>query len=138
MITYNELEELKNGNCKLVKELIEKMRDSNTQLNIIDMYAHAIKNVEKIIECEEKELAMNNYQNYAGGYSNGMYSNMIPQASWGYDYSGARGRGSNANRDSMGRYSSHGDMKEHLYKALENASTVMEKQQIQNLLNGMD
>ena len=46
-------------------------------MDVIDKLSHSIKNLDKVIEKYEEE-----------------------------EYSGARGRGSNAKRDSMGRYSS--------------------------------
>ena len=70
---------------KLIDELIEYADKELTpdSLKMIDTLAHAAKNLCKLIQSEEED-----------GYSGRMYSR--------------RGRGRNANRDSMGRYSSEG------------------------------
>lgn len=92
---------------KLINELgnYSDKQISTGTLEIVDKLAHAAKNVEKVIECEE-------------GYSNGSYdmryggNRSYDGGSYGDDrgsYDGgsyARGRGRYAKRDSMGRYSS--------------------------------
>lgn len=80
-----ELHELKEKLCDELK-VYGKKEMSAGSLDVIDKLAHAVKNIDKIIENYEDE-----------GYSNRMYSNE------GRSY--ARGRGSNANRDARGRYS---------------------------------
>ena len=129
MITQNELEELKRGKEKLLKEYIEKLNDPNTQLSVLDMYAHCLKNTCKNIEECEKDLMQSEF-------SNG-YSYMMPQYNDG-GYSGAmgQGRGSQANRSANGQYASHGDWKPYLYQALEHAPSENERQLIQSLING--
>lgn len=122
MLSYEDINCLKQEKEKLVRELMEQCKQ-NGNINTIDTYAHAIKNMCKILEEAEKE---------SSGYSGMNYSGYQPNMSMPQiGYSGAR------NRDSMGRYSSHGDMKAHLYEALNNASTDMERQSIQNLINSM-
>ena len=67
----------------MLMEEIEKCADkgiSAGSLDVIDKLTHAVKSIDTIMAMEE------------AGYSN--------------DYSNARGRGRNARRDSMGRYSS--------------------------------
>lgn len=82
----HKLEELR----EMLMEELEKCSDkgelSAGSLEVIDKLAHAIKSIDTIMAMEE------------GGYSN-EYSN---------EYSNARGRGRNARRDSMGRYSRGG------------------------------
>lgn len=74
-------------------EIVSKGEISASSLETIDMLLHAIKNACKIIMYEE----------YAeDGYS---YADGDKDMS---DYSYARGRGRNAKRDSLGRYSSEG------------------------------
>ena len=74
-------------------EIVETGEVSASNLEMIDMLLHAIKNACKIIMYEE----------YAeGGYS---YADGDRDMS---EYSYARGRGRNAKRDSLGRYSTDG------------------------------
>lgn len=98
----------------IVKELEDygKQGLSKSNLDVIDKLAHAGKNVAKIIECcEADEYSMGrNYSmrdSYRGSYRDGRSyaeeSYVRPDGSY------ARGRGSGARRDSMGRYSSAGD-----------------------------
>jgi len=73
----HELYELKETLCKNLEEYGRKKELKAGDLDVVDKLAHTIKNLNKVIENYEEE-----------------------------DYSGARGRGSNAKRDSRGRYSS--------------------------------
>lgn len=132
MLSYEDINCLKQEKEKLVREMMDQCKQ-NGNIGTIDTYAHTIKNMCKIIEEAEKESG--GYSNGYSGYS-GMYQGQnMPNMGYSYGYSG--GRGPNANRDSMGRYSSHGDMKAHLYEALNSASSDMERQNIQNLINSM-
>lgn len=133
-MSHDEIEELKKEKDKLVKEMIEQCK-GNGNISIIDTYAHTIKNICKIIESAEED-EMEGYSGYPPmrmntGYSNAPYM-MNPQP---YEYSW--GRGMNAPRDSMGRYSSHGDLKAALYEAMNHASNEAERQQVQDLINRM-
>ena len=114
-----DLNELKSLKAKLVHELAE-IGKKDGQLQNIDTLAHAIKNICKIIEnCEDEEM--------------GYYSGAMPyyDAPYSGNYSGRR------YRDSMGRYSSHGDLKSALYNAMGMATNEMERSQIQNLINNL-
>ena len=103
----HELYELKEMLCKELEEYGRKGDLSAGSLEIVDKLAHALKNVDKIIESKEEE--------------SGEYSGAMPRRGGSYRYddgmmtggsyrggSYARGRGSNARRDSMGRYASRG------------------------------
>lgn len=122
-------------------------------LETIDKLSHALKSVTTIMAMEE------------GGYSSDY---MDEGASWNYSgrNSYARGRGSNARRDSMGRYSSRGngssyargsqdgtrsnynrgysrdDSKEEMIESLEEmmqyASTEKERQAIRKCINQLE
>ena len=104
----NELYELKEKLCRELKKYSNEEVTTNS-LEVIDKLSHAIKNIDKIIEkYEEEEGSSYGYNSYNRGgrsYNNGSYS---------------RGRGRNAKRDSMGRYSNdngysrHGDVAEQL------------------------
>ena len=107
----NELYELKDKLCKELKKYSGEEVTTNT-LEVVDKLSHAIKNIDKIIDkYEEEEGASYGYNSYDGSYRGGRR---------GYNNNSyARGRGRNAKRDSMGRYSSegysrHGDMVETL------------------------
>ena len=96
----HKIYELKEKLCKELEEYAAKDKIDVSSVSIIDTLAHTIKNLDKILDHEEE---MNGYSETGGrrySYDTGM--RMYP------DYSGARGRGRNANRDSMGRYSSTG------------------------------
>ena len=75
----HKMEELKDMLCEELDKITKKGELSAGSLDVIDKLTHSIKSIETI-------MAMNDYS--------------------GDDYSYARGRGSNANRDSRGRYSS--------------------------------
>lgn len=130
MINQNDMNELMSIKAKLIQEFIDVSKKDG-QLQNMDTLMHTIKNLSKVIkDCEEEEMGYS-------GYVVPMYSGGMPYYNAPYpgDYSGARGRGPQASRDSMGRYSSHGDFKASLYEAMNNARTDMERQQIQNLIN---
>ncbi len=84
-----KLYELKDSLCEKLEEYSGKEVTTNT-LEIMESLSTTIKNISKIIAMSEEE----EYSNY-GGRSYNNYD----------DNSFARGRGRNARRDSMGRYS---------------------------------
>lgn len=86
MHTYYDAKELLH---KELEEIVRKGELSAGSLDTIDKLLNSIKNACKIIMYDE--------------YSDDEYSN-----EGGGGYSNARGRGSNARRDSMGRYSREG------------------------------
>ena len=97
----HELYELKDVLMKELEEYGRKGELTGGSLEIVDKLAHTIKNLDKIIEKYEEEEYSSRDPYYGGGMSyhgNG--------SDWDRSY--ARGRGRNARRDSMGRYSSTG------------------------------
>ena len=86
----HELYELKDMLCKELEEIGGKGELTAGNLETVDTLAHALKNLNKIIESKEEE----------DGYSSRYYDGS-------YNRSYARGR-TNARRDSMGRYSRDG------------------------------
>lgn len=85
----HKMEELKYMLCEELEPFIKKGKVDNMEdLQAIDLLTHSIKSLDTIIAMED------------AGYSREDYSNN----SYGNSY--ARGRGSNARRDSMGRYAS--------------------------------
>ena len=107
----DELYKLKDMLCKELEEYGKKGELTAGSLEIIDKLAHAIKNLHKIIEAYEEDEGEYSgrggsygydYRSYDdGGYTRG--GNQGGGQGGGRYY--ARGRGRNAKRDSMGRYS---------------------------------
>lgn len=99
---------------KELYELKEKLMDhlesyskkemTGSNLEIVDKLTHTIKNLCKIIEDAETDGGSYARDGQNGSYRGGRYSG------YGMSYADRRGRGSDARRDSMGRYSSDGDL----------------------------
>lgn len=122
----------------LVKEL-ERYADNQTldlqTLDVIDKLAHAGKNVCKIIEtCEEEQYSEAMGRSMPHFRMAGSYANDGSYGSYG---SYARGRGSNARRDSMGRYSSAGDFRADLQDMMNNAPNEQVRQKLMETMNMM-
>lgn len=145
-----ELYELRDKLCKELKEYSKKDKLDSSSLQIVDTLAHSLKNVCKIIESYEMEE--NGYSNaQGGGYSNYGMSNAYARGGNSYggnSYEGnsmayARGRGSNARRDSMGRYSreggysSHGDFRMEMQDLMNQAPNDYVRQKMMEAMNGM-
>lgn len=147
-----ELYKLKETLCNELEEYSKKGKMSAGDLDIVDKLSHAIKNIDKIIEkYDESEysgaMGYSNRTSYGrGGYSNerggrGGYSN----ERGGYsnnDYSMARGRGSNARRDSRGRYSGEGysghDMVMELRDLMEDAPDERTRMEFEKFIRKME
>lgn len=93
----HKLYDLKEMLCEELEEYGSKDNLDVGGLEIVDKLAHAIKNIDKIIEAYE-ESEYSSEGSYARG-RNGGRNNRDTYRSY------ARGRGRNARRDSMGRYS---------------------------------
>ncbi len=107
----HELYELKEMLCKELEDYGRKGDLTAGSLEVIDKLAHALKNIDKVIEAkemEEEEYSMEggNMGNMGGSYARG--GSEGGQGGGRSRNSYARGRGRNAKRDSMGRYSSEG------------------------------
>lgn len=76
-----KMEELRDMLCEELEKITKKGELSTGSLDVVDKLTHSIKSIDTIMAMED------------AGYSNDS----------GYSY--ARGRGRNARRDSMGRYS---------------------------------
>lgn len=131
----HEIYELKEQLMKELEEYGKKGEMSAGSLEVVDKLAHTIKNLCKIIETaeEEGEYSMADGRSYRDGR---MYDGNTMR-------SYARGRGRNAKRDSMGRYSSAGysygnkDMVEQLESLMEEAPEQV-KQDIQRLISKVE
>lgn len=124
------LYDLKDMLCKELEEYGSKGELTAGSLNTIDTLAHAIKNIDKIIMNYEGEEYSNR-----GSYDRGSYR--------GASY--RRGRGRNAKRDSMGRYSSYDDgysraddMIEQMYNMMESVPDEHTRQQMQRIISNME
>lgn len=135
----HELYELKEMLCKELEEIGGKGELTAGSLETVDTLAHALKNVDKIIETKEES------EGYSGNYSmNRSYARGGNYANRSYRNSYARGRGSNARRDSMGRYSSNDgysmadDMVSKLYEVMEDAPDEQTRKDIQRIITKME
>ena len=134
-----ELYDLKEKLCKELKEYGKKDKLDASSLQIVDTLSHALKNVCKVIECYEAEE-----DGYSNAYYGGMSNRSMPRASYGMN-SYARGRGSNARRDSMGRYSSRNDggysndegFRMSMQDLMQDAPNDYVRQKLMDAMNGM-
>ena len=139
----HELYKLKEMLCKELEEYGSKGELSGGTLEVVDKLAHAVKNLDKIIEAKEMED-----ESFEGGMSNARDGRgRYPREGMSYrGNSYARGRGRNARRDSMGRYSSRGgysmandeyveQLEEMMQEVPENAQRHIQKaiQEMQNM-----
>lgn len=119
------LYDLKDMLCKQLEDYGKKGELSAAVLERVDMLAHAVKNLDKVIEDYEAEES-----EYSGNYANGDNES----------YNDYRGR--SMRRDSMGRYSRrysrHGGMAERLRDLMEDAPDERSRQKIQRLISEMD
>lgn len=138
-------------------ELKEKLMDhleeyskkdlTGSNLEIVDKLSHTIKNLCKIIEdMEESEgesyamdgMGGGSYRSsYArngrgGSYRGGNYSRR------GMSYADNRGRGSNAQRDSMGRYSSADEYMDDLRDLMESAPDQKTRMEFEKFIRKME
>lgn len=146
----HELYELKEMLMDELKEYGSKKDMSTGSLEVVDKLSHTIKNLCKIIEdMEDEQYSMANEGMMQGGQSSrrgggrsnrgGSYENR------GGSYAYARGRGRNARRDSMGRYSNEGgysqaaeDMVDELRDLMEDAPDERTKQEFQRFIKKIE
>lgn len=99
-----DLIKLRSMLCEELSEFGRMDGLSAGNLEIVDKLTHSIKNLDKVIE-SESGYSGNGYSMNAGypmSYGSESYGRMAP---YSYD---DRGRGTYADRDSMGRYSNRG------------------------------
>lgn len=131
--------ELKEMLCKELEEYGAKGELTAGSLEIVDKLAHAIKNLDKIIEASEEE---GGYSERGGSYRGGSYARDGQggggmggnRGGQGRSYA-RQGRGRDARRDSMGRYSSERgysreDGKEQMIMQLEDLKQDAPNQQV--------
>jgi hypothetical protein len=102
------IEKIKKMLCKELDEYAMKQKISGADLDMIWKLTDTVKNLDKISMLEESEEG---YSEARSGRSRGR-SYYMGDSSYDDDmmYSERRGRGRNARRDSMGRYSSEDGM----------------------------
>lgn len=108
----DELYELRELLCKELQEYGKKGELSAGTLDIVDKMAHAAKNLGKLIEMYEEEGYSGAMHRRFSRYSRQGGGNRGGSGGGSSNGSYARGRGRNASRDSMGRYSSEGYSRE--------------------------
>lgn len=148
-----ELYKLKETLCNELEEYSKKTKMSAGDLDVVDKLSHTIKNIDKIIEKYDEDeysgaMGYSNRMNYGRGcYSNERggrdgYSNERGGYSNERDYSMARGRGSNARRDSRGRYSGEGysghDMVMELRDLMEDAPDERTRMEFEKFIRKME
>ena len=123
----HELYELKDKLCNELKKYSDK-EVTKESLEVIDTLAHATKNLDKIIEgYDEEESYGYNYDGYSRG-NRGSYG---------------RGRGRNARRDNMGRYSNdgysrHGNTVEQLREMMMEAPNEEIRREYEKIISRME
>ena len=149
-------EQIKDMLCDELEEIAKKKELTSNSLEVLYKGVDILKDI-KTIESMEMEFPSEGYSQdgYSrdGGYSQGGgYWNRMPVYAYddGMGHSFARGRGSNARRDSMGRYSSDGrsydysrdgysgDTKEELQRIMNNAQNDREREAIRKALDSMN
>lgn len=113
----HELYELKRMLCDELKEYGKKGELSAGSLSTIDTLAHAVKNLDKIIEAYDSEYSGRSYR-----YDDGMY----------------RGRSYARRRDSMGRYSRDDGFAEELRELMKDAPDETVRQKLQKLIEHVE
>lgn len=150
----HELYELKDKLLQELEEYGSKELSAGT-LDVVDKLSHAVKNLCKIIEMKEDEEEysgdmMGNRMMGGTSYARGGNRGGSRGGSYRGSYEGrggsyARGRGSNARRDSMGRYSSERgysrdgmEMADQLRDLMEDAPDEAIRKDIERLLRKVE
>lgn len=117
-----------------IREIVKLYREKGLNKDTIDLFdtlVHTAKNLCKIAEGDEKDM-----YSMRGGMSYNSYGNYSNDMMNSY----ARGRGANANRDSMGRYSSlgysgHDDMVNGLHDLMNRTHDEATRRELQDMIN---
>lgn len=138
---YDDLKEMCETLSRELGKTNTKMSNSSNisagDMEYIDKLTHAIKSIKTTMAMMDSEYS--NRGSYEGGYANRSYSGNYE----GYEgMSHARGRGRNARRDSMGRYSSESgysrnEMVDTLHDLMESAPDDRTRQEFQRFITKM-
>ena len=126
----HKLHDLKDMLCEELEEYGTKDKLDMGGLEIVDKLAHAIKNIDKIIDSEEGYSERRYYERnmYDGrSYGDGSYRD---------GYSSRRGRGRNARRDSMGRYAS-ASMRDEIERLMDEAPDEETRMKLERFMQSM-
>lgn len=124
----HELYELKDKLCKELEKYAGK-EITVSSLEYVDKLAHAIKNIDKILETSDSE--------YSGRmYPMPYYSRDGHMMHDGMSY--ARGRTGNVRRDAMGRYSSASAMVDELRELREDAPDERTRMEFDRFIKKME
>lgn len=128
----HELYELKEKLCDELKEYGSKEMTAGS-LDVVDKLAHAIKNLDKIIEKYDE----------GGSYEGGSYARGMSRRGGSYEggNSYARGRGGRSyarRRDAMGRYSRDDEMVMELRELMEDAPDEKTRQEFQRFIQKIE
>jgi len=135
----HKLYDLKDMLCEELEEYADKGKLDMGGLEIVDKLAHAIKNIDKIMESEYSE-GRSYRGSYRGNYGEGSYRGNYGEGSYRGNYgeaSYARGRGRNARRDSMGRYASAGDMRMEIERLMDEAPDEETRMKLERFMQSM-
>lgn len=142
MKVYNQIKDML---CDELEEIAKKKELTSNNLDVIYKSVDIIKDLATVKAMEEEYpedgYSSDGYSRYSrDGYSQGR----MPIYAYDDGMSYARGRGSNARRDSMGRYSSEGrsydysgDTKEELTRVMNMAQNEREREAIRKALDSM-
>lgn len=133
----HKLHDLKDMLCEELEEYGTKDKLDMGGLEIVDKLAHAIKNIDKIIDKEEGYSeryyeGMYRGDSYGRSYDDGSYRD----GSYRDGYSSRRGRGRNARRDSMGRYAS-ASMRDELERLMDEAPDEQTRMKLERFMQSM-
>lgn len=142
----NDLYELCDTISREIAEANEKIRAAGGKLtsgdvDYIDKLTHTLKSIKGVEHMEEDAgYSSRPYMDGMGGSYRGGYSRDGGSYRGGSYRGGsyARGRGGNARRDSMGRYSGDDGMVSELRELMEDAPNEAVKRDIQRLIDKME
>ena len=150
---------------RAIKDANDKIRSAGGKLSAgdvdyIDKLTHTLKSIKTVIAMQEEESGGYSGNSYAHGDRTGRVHWNDGRVSYGDSYGGsydgmpmndgtsyARGRGSNAKRDSMGRYSSERgysrddakkDMMSNLREIMQDAPDEQTRQEFQRFMNKLE
>jgi len=136
MKVYNQIKEML---CDELEGIAKKKELTTSSLEVIDKAIDIVKDI-ATIEAMEQEYGYSE-DGYSGGYYGRMPYYMYDDMGSSY----SRGRGSNARRDSMGRYSNEGrsydysgDTREELQRLMNSTQNDREREAIRKALDSMN
>ena len=130
----HRLEELKEMLCEELEEYGSKEKLDMGGLEIVDKLAHAIKNIDKIID-KEDGYSERRYSERGMYDGRGSYADSYGD-SYGR-YSTRRGRTGNVRRESMGRYARATDMRMEIERLMDEAPDEETRMKLERFMQSM-